>query len=163
MATEETIRCGSAADFEGVLGLVRAMTSEITGKPVDGKVDARLRQEVTVALRGDADDTLVVAERDGVLVGCGRVRVLANHPMFRFGADPRHAYVELMYVAPAERGSGLGARILEELERIAAGRGVLDLKLHHSPKALAFYERHGYAPLGEMHKRLGPAASKVLA
>jgi GNAT superfamily N-acetyltransferase len=154
MPTSATTRLGSTADFDAVLGLVRAMTSEITCQPVDGGVDARLQQEVAEALRGDPDDAMVVAERDGILVGCGRVRVLAHHPMFRFGPDSRHAYVELMYVAAPERGSGLGGQILEELERIAVGRGVLDLTLHHSPKARAFYESHGFAPLGEMHKRL---------
>ena len=76
--------------------------------------------------------------------------------MLRFGADTRHAYVELMYVVPDERGGGLAARIMEELEAWASGRGVGHLTLHHSPKARTFYERHGFVRLDEMHKPIAP-------
>lgn len=148
------IRRAVAADVDGVYAMAHALTREVAGASVASSLAEQLRADVEAALRGDPDDLMLVAERDGQLVASGRGRVLPFHPMFRFGADPRHVYVELMYAAPEVRGAGVAAKILAELEAWAASRGVGHVTLHHSPKARSFYERHGYAPLGELHKRI---------
>ena len=150
------IRLAKADDAKQLVDLVLAMTAEISGRAMMLKLAPKLHEDVAAAMRGDADDRMLVAERDGRLLGCGRARVFAYHPMLRFGPDPRHAYVELMYVVREARGCGLAGRILQRLEAWAKRRGVSQVTLHHSPKARSFYERHGYALIAEMHKRLAP-------
>jgi GNAT superfamily N-acetyltransferase len=59
-----------------------------------------------------------------------------------------HRYwVQSVYLAPAARGSGLGARLLAEAERHIAARGhkrVALICIVGNFGARAFYERHGY-------------------
>jgi ribosomal protein S18 acetylase RimI-like enzyme len=61
--------------------------------------------------------------------------------------DTPVAEVKSMYVAPAARGRGLGRRLLERLEGIAAERGCravrLDTASHMTP-AIALYRDLGY-------------------
>ena len=150
-----TIRPAAASDLDAVSALAFAMAVEINGPEVAARLTPELRDEIAAALGKDADDLMVVAERERRLVGCGRARVLSSHPMLRFSQDPRHCYFELMYVVPEERGTGIGSRILGALESWARERGVSHLTLHHASKARTFYERRGYSALGEMYKRLG--------
>ena len=147
-------RPAQPADAATILELVVSMTREVVGHSIPPEMERTLRAEVSAAVRGDPGDHLIVAERDGRPVGCGRVRLLDYHPMLRFGATASHAYIELMYVAPDDRGTGTADAILAALEAWASAHGVNDVTLHHTPQARRFYERHGYAPLGEMHKRL---------
>jgi GNAT superfamily N-acetyltransferase len=148
------IRPATPTDLDQLVELVLAMTAEVTGPALMPKLAPTLRDEVAAAVRGDPDGAMLVAEHDGRVVGCGRVRVLPYHPMLRFGADAGHAYLEFMYVVPEVRGAGVAARILDALEAWARSHGVLNLTLHRSPKARNFYERRGFAEIGEMHKRL---------
>ncbi len=92
-----------------------------------------------------ADDVrFVVARRDGVAVGCGALRV-------------REGYGELkrMYVAPGERGAGIGVRILGALETLAREMNLATLLLETGiaqPEALQLYHAAGFtdcAPFGE--------------
>lgn len=83
-------------------------------------------------------DVFVLARLDGATVGCGGLRSLAD------GVDE----VKRMWVDPTRRGLGLGGRLLEHLEELAAARGadVVRLDTHGSlTEAIAMYERHGYA------------------
>ncbi|MFF7456891.1 GNAT family N-acetyltransferase [Kitasatospora sp. NPDC008115] len=67
---------------------------------------------------------------------------------------PADGYAELisMWVGPAARGRGVGARLIEEIERWAAGQGLPALRLAvmpHNAHAIALYERAGYTDTGE--------------
>jgi putative acetyltransferase len=81
---------------------------------------------------------LLVARVDGEPVGCGAVRRLG----------PATGEIKRMYVAPAARGGGIGARILAELERHARELGIRRLLLEtgeRQAEAVRLYERAGYA------------------
>ncbi len=82
----------------------------------------------------------VVASSDGATVACGGVQRI----------DPTTAEIKRMWVAEDWRGVGLGARMLRELERTAAGldhhRVVLDTNASLL-EAIAMYERAGYRPI----------------
>jgi GNAT superfamily N-acetyltransferase len=83
---------------------------------------------------------LLVAEVDGVPVGCGAWRVHA----------PGTVEVKRMYVAPAARRRGVADRVLAALEssaRVAGHRRVVLNTGDRQPEALALYARAGYTPV----------------
>ena len=53
------------------------------------------------------------------------------------------------------RGSGHGAAVLAELHRQAALRGVPEIELHAQVSARGFYQRAGYAPVGDVYEEAG--------
>ena len=110
-------------------------------------------------------DVLEVAESGGERCGLVLVR-----PAGVAGAP----YIVSIAVAPGLRSRGVGAALLEHVERTYRGRS------HHlflcvssfNPRARQFYERHGFQAVGTlkafliedadeilMYKRLAPAAS----
>jgi predicted GNAT family N-acyltransferase len=81
----------------------------------------------------------VVAWDDGRLVGTGRIVRL----------DARTAQVGRMAVAQDQREHGVGALVLEALERMAAMRGLRELIVHSQLPAEQFYRNRGFARDGE--------------
>jgi ribosomal protein S18 acetylase RimI-like enzyme len=80
---------------------------------------------------------LVIARLHGEPVGCGALRF--------HGIDP--AEIKRMWISPAVRGLGLGRRLLDELERLAADRGVATVHLETNGalvEAIALYRSAGY-------------------
>lgn len=79
----------------------------------------------------------LLARLDGQAIGCGALKVFA----------PGMAYIKRMWVAPAQRGIGLGKRLLDALETQAQQFEVHTLRLETNsdlPGARAFYQRNGY-------------------
>lgn len=109
-----------------------------------------LGQDVPEELERDEYDEVVdhgVARVDGVLLATGRLLPPAEPG----GA----ATVGRMAVAETARGRGLGAAVLELLERTAAERGWPVIELHAQVHAVGFYERTGYAPYGDVYLEAG--------
>jgi ribosomal protein S18 acetylase RimI-like enzyme len=116
-----------------------------------------VRDEVLVPLGIPVDERALSAEQppadlvaptgefllvsvDGEPVAIGGVRDL--------GAPV--AEVKSMYVAPAARGCGLGRRLLERLEGIAAAHGCRAVRLDtafHMTAAIALYRDLGYSEI----------------
>lgn len=116
------------------------------------------------ALAGDLGDPFQ-ATRAGLAAACfGRVpaavALLAERgeetvgaclvsPVFSTSWGSAGAYVSDLWVAPAERGSGLGRRLLAHAARLAAedwGAGYVKLAVYEdNPRAAAFYARLGFA------------------
>ncbi len=89
-------------------------------------------------LRGP-DVRFVVARRAGAAIGCGALRLAAGF-----------AEIKRMYVRPEARGAGVGRRLLDHLERLAAASGCSLVRLETGvaqPEAIALYERSGYRPI----------------
>lgn len=109
-----------------------------------------LRHEVAGLLAGPAPWTWL-AERDGEAVG-----MLAAQPPEAAawiapmtGTAPA-AYLMLMFVAPGERGTGVGSALVDEFHREAEAAGVAVILLHYeqlNPVSMPFWSRHGYRPL----------------
>ena len=109
---------------------------------------------------GDASENAVDDRGERApAVGCAALRTLG----------PGVGEVKRMWVSPQLRGSGLGSRLLRELEQRAALLGLTTLRLDTNgalAAAVALYERHGYVPIGRYNenpdathffaKRLGP-------
>jgi ribosomal protein S18 acetylase RimI-like enzyme len=111
-------------------------------------------------------DVLEIAECGGERCGLVLVR-----PAGMAGAP----YLVSLAVAPAFRSHGVGAALLDHVERSYAGRSrhLFLCVSSFNPRARRFYERHGFEPVGTlrafliegadeilMHKRLAPAADR---
>lgn len=63
----------------------------------------------------------------------------------------RWLYVRHLWIEPAQRGRGLGRRLMAEAERLARGRGCVGIYVDtFEPRAGAFYEALGFARAGEI-------------
>jgi putative acetyltransferase len=52
--------------------------------------------------------------------------------------------IGMLYVHPAVAGQGVGAMLVDALEKLAGGRGVARLKVDASDSARGFFEKRGY-------------------
>ena len=134
--------------------LIAALNAELSAQyPEPGATHFRLDAgEVT-----DGRGTFVVAWVGEQAIGCGAVRRL----------EPGVGEIKRMYVAPEERGRGVGRAILDALETEARGLGLARLVLEtgvRQREAIALYERAGFSripPFGEYVA--SPATSVCMA
>jgi predicted GNAT family N-acyltransferase len=97
--------------------------------------------------RDDADATAVhVLSRDEA------GRVVATGRLLPRGST---ASIGRMATDPSARGRGHGAAVLAELHRQAVLRGVAEVELHAQVSARGFYERAGYAVVGDEYEEAG--------
>ena len=88
-----------------------------------------------------------VAELDGVVVGWGAIR---------------GGYLEGIYTAPEFAGQGVGAGLLEMVERLMRGRGIQAVQAEASSNAREFYLRRGYQVTGpQTPKRAWPIEKEL--
>jgi GNAT superfamily N-acetyltransferase len=148
-----TIRPAGPADEEQVLDLeLRLIRYDMHfGGPVWRPATARLvRDEIRGSLARRATWTWL-AERSGRAVG-----LLVAQPPEEAGwiagmtcASPA-AYLQTMFVDPAERGTGIGSALVRYLHAQLDTAGVAVTLLHHSqvnPLSAPFWYRMGYRPL----------------
>lgn len=105
--------------------------------------DEEWRRRVESGVRS-SENLPLVAEGDSGLVGLAWGRI---DP-----AEPETAHVYQMWVAPADRGRGLGSRLLSEIVQWARASGarrvVLDVTCGNEP-AERLYWGAGFEPLGD--------------
>jgi predicted GNAT family N-acyltransferase len=132
-------------------------TASVAG-PADWPEIVDLRTRVFVDEQGvppeieqdDRDATAVHAlSRDaaGRVVATGRLLL----------GDGGRASIGRMATDVAARGSGHGAAVLAELHRQASRQGVTEIELHAQLTARGFYERAGYAAVGDVYEEAGIA------
>lgn len=96
---------------------------------------------------GRDDHALLVAERDGELIGYALVSINEGAPTWDVG-DPT-AEIETLSVLESERGRGVGRALTEaavEAARAAGARSVAVGVAHTNLDAIRFYEREGFDP-----------------
>lgn len=105
--------------------------------------DIRTSVEELAGLIVDPDRVILLAHRDGILIGCVQVA--------RAGEDL--AYLGMLTVEPTLQASGLGRRLLVAAEAEAATRfGARRMEMtviRRRTELIAWYERRGYRPTGE--------------
>jgi GNAT superfamily N-acetyltransferase len=116
------------------------------------------RPDTVGALRHEADEMLAgpepwiwLAERDGQAIGllAAQRPELAGWIAPLVGPAPV-AYLMLMFVAPGERASGIGADLVARLHTDIRAAGVPVTLLHYeqvNPLSAPFWSRQGYRPL----------------
>ena len=92
----------------------------------------------------DPSATHCVAYVDGAPAGAGRLLLFDSY-----------AKIGRMAVLASHRGSGLGALVLDVLEREGVARGVRCFKLSAQVHARGFYERCGYTARGGVYDDVG--------
>lgn len=104
--------------------------------------------------RDDADETAfhVLAYEHGHAVGTGRLVLLTAPPEGESGSFGRIGRIAVM---KSSRGKGLGRQILGALEEEAARRGLDAVTLHAQVWLRGFYEKAGYAAVGESFEEAG--------
>jgi len=101
--------------------------------------EARFTANWGRALAEPGDQTVVVAERDGVVVGFARSVPTRDDP------PVRPLELETIYLRAAEHGTGLGQALLDA----AVGGAPASLWVAEAnPRAIAFYRRNGFSPDG---------------
>lgn len=105
----------------------------------------------------DLDETAVhcIAYDGGEPVGAGRLVVTDGY-----------GKIGRMAVLRDRRGSGIGARVLAALEQEGARRGLRCFRLSAQLSARGFYDRLGYASVGDVYDEVGiphVAMEKLLA
>ena len=107
-------------------------------------------QGVPPEIEQDATDTVAVhavaCDADGCVVATGRL----------FERDGR-GVIGRMAVDAAARGAGHGAAVLAVLHREARRQGLTEVELHAQVGARGFWERAGYAAVGEEYEEAGIA------
>jgi GNAT superfamily N-acetyltransferase len=122
--------------------LIAALNAELSRTyPEEGACHFRLDAEEVADGRG----AFLIAWRAEKPIGCGAIRQI----------EERTGELKRMYVAPEERGRGIGRAILQALEGEARALGISRVVLEtgvRQREALALYERAGFlriAPFGE--------------
>ena len=127
----------SAAEREAIRALRQRVFVEEQGVPPELEYDA---------LDETADHVLALDDA-GACVGTGRLVV----------QEPGVGRVGRMAVEASCRGTGVGAKVLAELERVARARGLSEIVLHAQVHAQPFYDKAGYLPEGARFEEAGIA------
>jgi hypothetical protein len=147
------IRRATPADIDTVVRLgidVIRFDAHFAGVIERPSTAAALRQEAAGLLAGPECWTWL-AERDGTVAGM----VAAQRPESAGWIAPMvrqapAAYLMFGFVLPAERASGIGARLAARLHRDIEDAGVAVTLLHYeqtNPLSVPFWSQQGYRPL----------------
>lgn len=102
----------------------------------------RIGIDELTALIADPAERLLVAEDDGVPVGCVRVADLGGGL----------AYLGLLAVEPARQAAGIGRVLIDAAEALArstfGARRIEMTVIDRRAELIAYYQRRGYAPAG---------------
>ena len=145
--------------------IVRARTEDVS--PMAGLMaDSPLLRRYRVTARGAtaslaealrARDLLLVATEGDVVLGFAWVIITR--------ALDRAAYLRLLLVAETHQSRGLGAALLARAEREARAalcRHLVLLVTRTNRRARSFYERHGYAHVGDLAGFVRPGIAESL-
>jgi GNAT superfamily N-acetyltransferase len=88
-----------------------------------------------------------VAERNGEILGFSVVLIRSDG----------QAELDGLFVEPAAWKQGIGRRLIDEAERLAARDGAEWLYVVANPKARGFYDARGFELAGSEQTRFGPA------
>ena len=131
--------------------LIRALNEELQEIYTEpGTTHFRLDPDEVAEGRG----VFLVIYRDGIAIGCGAFRLI----------DAGTAELKRMYVVPEARGTGLGGRLVDDLEAEARAMGASRLILETGiwqEAALALYRRKGFEPIPLYGEYLGSPKTSV--
>jgi GNAT superfamily N-acetyltransferase len=136
---EFQIRSAATADLPALVRLLGALFTLEADFAPDAE---RQRRGLALMLTDPARRTVLVAERDGEVVGMVTAQLVISTSE---GAPS--AWVEDMVVDGRCRGAGVGAALLAAIEGWASEHGATRLQLvadRENAPALAFYDRSGW-------------------
>jgi ribosomal protein S18 acetylase RimI-like enzyme len=154
MTTDALIRLARPGDAAALAGLAAV---SFRAAYADGQQDATERYiadhygpDKQAAELADRSLAYLVVELDSALIGFAMLAHGEGHPAV---AASRPIRLSRIYVAPASIGSGIGGRLMGRCIEHAGERrhDVMWLSVwEENTRAVAFYERWGFATVGEM-------------
>jgi ribosomal protein S18 acetylase RimI-like enzyme len=141
--TDLTLRPATAADEPALAALAARLTAfELPAWRAPHEIaDADAQAMLAAVAAGDPDDEVLMAERDGEVVGC--LHILAATDFFGL----RHGHVSVIATTPAAEGSGVARALIAHAEEWTAARGLPLLTLNMfagNARAQRFYEIAGF-------------------
>ena len=109
-------------------------------------------------LVGSPNGATWIAELDGRMAGFAIVEWAQD-------ADEPIAYIETIEVLPADRGQGVGSRLLDRIEASACSANSAWIWLHvdaANEGAIRLYEAHGYSCEGRQEEYYGPGRAALI-
>jgi GNAT superfamily N-acetyltransferase len=103
--------------------------------------EADAREMLAAVADGREDNEVLIAERDGEVVGC--LHILETTDFFGL----RHAHVSVLATTDAAEGTGVGRKLMQSAEEWTKVRGLPLLTLNvfeGNARARRFYERSGF-------------------
>ncbi|AKH83431.1 GNAT family acetyltransferase [Streptomyces sp. CNQ-509] len=148
--TDLAIRRATAADVPAIVAM---LADDPLGATRESPGDPAPYEDAFVRIDADPGQHLVVAERDGRVVGTVQLTVIPG--LSRRGAT--RALIEAVRVHREERGGGLGTQLIEWAVEEARRRGCAVVQLTSDATrtdAHRFYERLGFAASHVGFKRM---------
>jgi putative acetyltransferase len=121
------------ADVPVLAEIFRASVADLTG---DDYTEAQ-----QVAWAASLDDDVAFAKRLGQQLTL--IATLEGSPV-GFASLVGEDKIDLLYVHPAAAGQGVGAMLVDALEKIAGNRGTAKLTVDASDTAERFFQKRGY-------------------
>lgn len=140
--TDPVVRPATAADVPAIVAM---LADDPLGAARESLDDLRPYLEAFAALDASPDQQLVVADKDGDVIGCAQLTYMAG--LSHRGM--RRAEIEAVRIRSDQRGTGLGTLLIEwciDQARVH-GCGMVQLTSNASrTDAHRFYERLGFTP-----------------
>lgn len=138
------VRAARPGEFEAVAALRWRWVAERDGPPPGVDRGRFVREFAAWAREHAATHRCLVLVREGAVIGMGFLaitpRVPAPQAFSRASGD-----VQCVYVVPEARDAGLGGQLIDGLLELAAELEMERVTVHSSSRAVAAYERHGFA------------------
>ena len=146
--SEVRIRPATTADAAGLVESLAALFAEDSGtrdSTMDAGYPRSYGEQGFTELMAMPDRLILVAEADGTVVGHLTGRIDEPNPIRLIAV----ATLASMYVRPAHRRQGVGARLVEQFREWARDRdaGRMSVTAYTANDgAIRFYQRHGFVP-----------------
>ncbi|MBN6042291.1 GNAT family N-acetyltransferase [Amycolatopsis sp. 195334CR] len=137
------IRPARPAEYEAVAGLRWRWVAEQDGPPATDRDEFVREFALWAKENADTHRCLVVAS-EGRVVGMGFLAITPRVPTPR-AFSRTSGDVQCVYVEPEARDGGLGGRLIDALLQLATELGLERVTVHSSGRAVAAYERSGFA------------------
>lgn len=137
------VRLARVAELPAVAGL--RWRWELENHPAPDIVRAEFtRRFVDWAQRNTGSHRCLVAVRDGTVIGMAWLAVTPRVPTPR-SAERASGDLQSVYLVPAERADGVGARLVTTALALARDSGLERVTVHSSSRAVTVYARNGFA------------------
>jgi GNAT superfamily N-acetyltransferase len=140
------ISTATADDLETIIQHRIAMFREMGwGDSVLARIERGSRQHLSAAIPGGGYHGILAELAPAGVVGGGGVLVLPWP-----GAEPRHCWIQNIYVKPEFRRRGIARHIMGALLDWCREQGFASVSLHASDAGRPLYEQLGFRPSNEM-------------
>ena len=136
------LRDATPADLPAIVAM---LADDKLGSTREDTEDMAPYEAAFAEVEADPSQRLIVAERDGVVVGTFQLSFIPGVAQ----RGLKRAMIESVRVATTERGSGLGTQMMRWAIEEARGAGCKQVQLTSNaqrPDAHRFYERLGFVP-----------------